>query len=295
MRMWKAALRASVLVLVAAAPLRAQGSGRELEFSVSDEPRHDMRTFARPIPAADEVWIENMTALEVRDALAAGKVNVLIPTGSIEENGPWLTTAKHNNVLRVSAEAIARRMGDMLLAPIVPLEPGDPARNTTPGRLSLSAETYRGVLRDLANGLKAQGFKNVFFVGDSGGNTRASEAVAIELMAEWKGSGARAFYIPEYYDYDEIMVYQREQLGVDETRYQDRFHDNYYITTMIMVGSPEDVRFSERVAAGTASINGFSLMPLEKSLWHGRQLVEFRADETIAGIRKALAGVAAQQ
>ena len=72
------------------------------------------------------------------------------------------------------------------------------------------------------------------------------------------------------------MVYQREKLGVDEMRYADGYHDNYYITTMIMVGDPADVRLEERIDADRASINGFSLLPVERSLWHGRQLIEFR-------------------
>ena len=253
-----------------------------------NQDRHDMAEYPRPIEAADNVWIEDLTSLEVRDAIRAGKINVLVPTGSIEENGPFLTTGKHNNVLRVSAESVARRMGDMLVAPIVPLEAGDPERNTMPGRLSLSPETYRAVLRDVANSLRVQGFQNIFFVGDSGGNTRTDAEVAAELTAAWDGTGVRAFYIPEFYNYDEILVYQREKLGVDEMRYADGYHDNYYITTMIMVGDPADVRLQERLDADRASINGFSLLPVEKSLWHGRQLIEFRTDATVDAMKSAM-------
>jgi creatinine amidohydrolase/Fe(II)-dependent formamide hydrolase-like protein len=272
----------------------AQGSGAGVQVPVSQEPRLDMASYTRPIEAVDNVWIEDLTELEVRDALKAGKTNVLILTGSVELNGPYLTTGKHNNVLRVSGEAIARKMGDMLIAPIVPIEAGDPARSTSPGSVALSREVYKGVLKDMATSYRAQGFKNVFFVGDSGGNVQPDIEAVEEIMASWKGSDARAFYVPEYYNYDEIMVYQKEKLGVNETRYLDRFHDNYYITTMIMVGDPDDVRLEQRIKAGKATINGFSLLPLEKSLWHGRQLVEFRADATVAGMRKAMGGTAAQ-
>ena len=78
-------------------------------------------------------------------------------------------------------------------------------------------------------------------------------------------------------------------MGVKEVRYKDRFHDNYYISTMIMVTDPEAVNYSERVKLGKTTINGIDLAPLEKSLWHGRQLIDFRAEETVAAIRKALA------
>ena len=36
----------------------------------------------------------------------------------------------------------------------------------------------------------------------------------------------------------------------EEVRYADRFHDNYYISTMIMVTNPEGVNYAERVKLG---------------------------------------------
>ena len=66
--------------------------------------------------------------LEVRDLIKAGKTTALILTGGIEENGPYLTTGKHNNVLRAMGDPIARALGNALIAPIVTLEPGNPER-----------------------------------------------------------------------------------------------------------------------------------------------------------------------
>ena len=68
----------------------------------------DVLTLPRPIEALDNVWIEELTMMEVRDALAEGKTTALILTGGIEENGPYLTTGKHNHVLSVMGESIAR-------------------------------------------------------------------------------------------------------------------------------------------------------------------------------------------
>nr|NIQ57602.1 creatininase [Gemmatimonadota bacterium]NIR39624.1 creatininase [Actinomycetota bacterium]NIU77771.1 creatininase [Gammaproteobacteria bacterium]NIT88424.1 creatininase [Gemmatimonadota bacterium]NIY11255.1 creatininase [Gemmatimonadota bacterium] len=92
----------------------------------------DMDTFPRPIDMADNVWIEELTMLEVRDLLADGWRTALILTGGIEENGPYLTTGKHNHVLRVMGDAIAREFGRTLVAPIVTIEPGNPERASTP-------------------------------------------------------------------------------------------------------------------------------------------------------------------
>ena len=51
----------------------------------------------------------------------------MIMTGGIEENGPYLTTGKHNNVLRVMGESDRARAGQRAVAPIVTLEPGQSA------------------------------------------------------------------------------------------------------------------------------------------------------------------------
>ena len=296
MKTWTRVALPALLGLALAAPsLQAQGSGRQMTVPVSEEPRIELASYPNPLPPTNEVWIQKLTELEVRDAIKAGKTNVLIPTGSVELNGPWLTTNKHNDVLEGTATAIAKKMGNMLVAPIIPFESGDPARNTTPGSMSLSPAIYKGVLKDIATSLKNQGFKNVFFIADSGGNTRGNAETATELMQAWAGSGARAFDVKEAYDYDEILVHENEKMGVKEVRYKDRFHDNYYISTMIMVTDPEGVNYSERVKLGKASINGFDLAPLEKSLWHGRQLIDFRAEETVAAMRKALGQTSTEQ
>ena len=59
----------------------------------------------------------------MRDAFRAGKTTVLVPTGGVEQNGPYLATGKHNYIVRAIAEVCARRLGNALVARIVPLCP----------------------------------------------------------------------------------------------------------------------------------------------------------------------------
>jgi hypothetical protein len=42
----------------------------------------------RSIEAVDTVFLEEMTWMEVRDAMRAGKTTMLVPTGGVEQNGP---------------------------------------------------------------------------------------------------------------------------------------------------------------------------------------------------------------
>src|SRR5687768_1004006 len=58
----------------------------------------------RPIAALDSVWTEELTWMEIRDAIAGGKTTALILTGGVESNGPHLATGKHNYVLKVVGE-----------------------------------------------------------------------------------------------------------------------------------------------------------------------------------------------
>jgi creatinine amidohydrolase/Fe(II)-dependent formamide hydrolase-like protein len=271
-----------------ASTLAAQTPQRPVA-SVNTQPRVDVLGMPRPIDMHDSVWIEDLTMLEVRDLLEAGKTTALILTGGIEENGPYLTTGKHNNVLRVTGESIARSLGNALVAPIVTLEPGNPERVRTPGTVLLSPDTYRAVMTDMAVSLKTQGFKHIVLVGDSGGNQRPMQEVADALNAKWKtdASGARAYFIPEYYNYGEVEAFEQESLGIHEKL--EGLHDDYYISAIIAVHDPNGVRMPERVKAGKFAINGISLAPIEKTVENGRKIVAFRTGKTVAAIRKAIA------
>ncbi len=63
----------------------------------------------RPIEMLDSVWIEELSWMEVRDLIAAGKTTVLLGSGGVEKNGPYTATGKHNYMLKTTLEAIARK------------------------------------------------------------------------------------------------------------------------------------------------------------------------------------------
>src|SRR5207253_4761954 len=99
------------------------------------------------------VWMEEMTWMDVRDAIKAGKTTAIIATGGMEPNGPWLATGKHNYVLQSNCEAIARKLGNALCAPIVKFVPEGMYEPVTghmrsPGTISMREDTFRGILRD---------------------------------------------------------------------------------------------------------------------------------------------------
>ena len=140
----------------------------------------------RILDAHDSVFIEELTWMEVRDALRAGKTTVIIATGGVEMNGPYLAMGKHNYVVRATAEAIARKLGNALVAPVVPFVPEgnfDPptAAMRYSGSISMQADTYKRLLADIATSLQVGGFQNIVMIGDSGGNQTGMKEVAAEL------------------------------------------------------------------------------------------------------------------
>ncbi len=244
-----------------------------------------------PLPTAHTVWIEEMTWMDVRDALDAGKTTALIPTGGVEPNGPWLATGKHNYVLRANCEAIARELGNALCAPVVKFVPEgdiDPPSGhmTSPGTISLRQESFEAMLTDIAHSLRMHGFRNVIFFGDSGGNQGGQRAVADRLNAMWPETVVA--HVQEYYDYAGVQSYM-ESRGFPEQTEQDGLHDDPIITLNMFITDPFSVRYDERVAAGKAKINGVAVADRVRNTEWAREIVDFRAWHTAGYVRDAIA------
>ncbi len=245
-----------------------------------------------PLPRVDTVWLEEMTWMDVRDAMKAGRTTMIIATGGVEPNGPWLALGKHNYVLRANCDAIARKLGTALCAPIVPFVPEgnhEPKSGhmTTVGTISVTEETFQALLTDMVKSFKAHGFEHIMLIGDSGGNTRGMAAVASKLNAEWGGRPLVA-HIPEHYTYGQVSK-EMASRGLVKEGQGDGLHDDPIITMNMMVTDPKTVRWEERVKAGKAAINGVSIADLAKALEIGRAIVEYRATITADAIRKAIA------
>jgi creatinine amidohydrolase/Fe(II)-dependent formamide hydrolase-like protein len=243
----------------------------------------------RTIDALNSVWLEELTWLEVRDLLREGTTTAIVATGGIEQNGPWLALGKHNYVLQLACEEMARALGDALCAPIIKLVPEggfDPPSGHMryPGTLSLSAETFEAVLTDVARSLATHGFETIVFIGDSGGNQRGMAAVAERLNDEWGAS--RVLYVPEFYRYAEVFTFMKEELGIVEPQ-SDGIHDDFVISSILMGLDPMLVRHPQRLATGQATINGLSLEPVDEVVEIGRRLLEFRVEMTVDAIRAA--------
>ncbi|MCC6242070.1 MAG: creatininase family protein [Gemmatimonadaceae bacterium] len=248
-------------------------------------------TAVNPIPAANTVWLEEMTWMDVRDAIKAGKTTVILTTGGIEPNGPWIALGKHNYVLHQNCEAIARKMGNALCAPTVKFVPEGGAEPPTghmlsPGTITMRESTFRAILTDIIVSLKAHGFTQMFLIGDSGGNQNGQRAVADSLNKLWGGMPLVA-HIQEYYDYPAVTEHMKSKGLVEGT--SDGLHDDAIISLNIFADDPSAIRLDQRVKAGKATINGVSLADKKKNAAMAKEIIAFRTESTITAINKAIA------
>jgi len=254
----------------------------------------------RPIEAAASIWAEELTFMEIRDAIRAGTTTIILATGGIEQNGPYVAGGKHNYVLQTVLPFIAREIGSALVAPIVKfvpegsIDPSPSGHMLYAGTISLEQSTFRALLTDICRSYKAHGFTDIILIGDSGGNQAGMKQVADTLNSRWSGERVRVHYLPEYYDEDRWSYNYLKSLGitqVDRTpppgQPQDRpadwrngIHDDLYYETQIAVQDPRLIRMEQRLKAGLFSLHGVDLAPISRTVEIGRKLAEYRAGIT---------------
>ena len=255
------------------------------------------RAAPRPIEAGTSLWTEELTWMEVRDLVSAGHRTVIIGTGGVEQNGPYVVGGKHNYVLQAVLPYIARAIPGSLLAPIVKFVPEGRIEPTTSGHMnywgtiSLEQSTFRALLTDICRSYKAHGFLDIILIGDSGGNQNGMRAVADTLNARWRAAGdsARVHYLAEYYAVDRWSYDFLKTLGItqiDSTPGRQRdaradtrngMHDDVYYEAQIAVVDPNLIRAEQRARAGRLTLHGVNLAPIESTIAVGMKLAEYRA------------------
>ena len=265
----------------------------------------------RPIDAGTSLWAEELTFMEIRDLVKAGTTTIIIGTGGVEQNGPYVAGGKHNFVLQTVMPYIARAVGKALIAPIVKfvpegrIEPTPGGHMSYPGTISLEAATFEALLSDICRSYAAHGFIDIVLIGDSGGNQRGMGNVAQALNTKWAAEGrqARVHFLPEYYSEDQWSFDYLKSLGIVQidtlapagqardrrTDTRNGMHDDIYYETQIAVQDPALIRASQRAKAKQLSLHGVDLSDMTKTVELGRKLAEYRAGITARALEKSRA------
>ncbi len=242
------------------------------------------------LPTPTSVFLEDLTWVEVRNAIAAGKTTVIIPTGGTEQNGPMMAIGKHNYLVRYKAGEIAKLLGNAIVAPVMAYVPeGDipgpkPAAGHMrfPGTITTPEDAYEKVLEYAARSLRSTGFLDIAMIGDSGGNQTGQRAVSEMLNKEWARTNVRVHHVTDYYPGrgDEIAAangMSQEAIGS---------HAGSQDTTSLMYINPGMLRFDKFTLGKANDGQGHVGDPRYATAAIGKLILEAQVQDAVNQIRK---------
>src|SRR2546425_895306 len=234
-----------------------------------------------PTQAPDTVFIDEMTWEETRDALKTGKTTVIVPTGGTEKNGYHMVLGKHNFVVTHNANLMARRLKNALVAPTIQYVPEGNPDTQPPGAISLPSPVYDMLLDAAARSLKAHGFKEILFIGDSGGNQAGLTSVAEKLNKEWEGGDTKVFALTDYYEASRIYyrAWLQAAFGYDEETAGS--HAGITDTSQMLFIRPSGIRKDQIKPWGGPQDSGVSGDPAKATADIGKMGVEFKVNAGI--------------
>lgn len=160
----------------------------------------------------DEVQIELLTHSEVAEMQRAGKTAVLVVTGGTEERGPQDVLGGHTLMARYKAVEIARKLGNALVAPVLPVAVS--ATNlkedtNTPGGVQVPADVFKAIQIGEIESMAMNGFKDIYLMGDHGGGQAQMKEAAAEEDQKLAPKGVHVYYIGDFYQktHDDIDMY----------------------------------------------------------------------------------------
>ena len=238
-----------------------------------------------PSQAPDTVFIDELTWEETRDALKAGKTTVIIPTGGTEKNGYHMVLGKHNYVVTHAANQMARKLKNTLVAPTIQYVPeGDPDR-AGPGVISLPSPAYDMLLDAAARSLQVHGFKEIIFIGDSGGNQAGMTNVATKLNEEWKDKGTKVFALTDYYNggREHYRAWMLAAFGYEDDVIGS--HAGISDTSQMLFVHPAGIRKDQIKPWGGPQDAGVSGDPTKATAEIGKMGIEFKVNAAIGQYR----------
>jgi creatinine amidohydrolase len=241
---------------------------------------------APSVPQRDTVFLEELTWMEVRDAIAGGKTTIIIPTGGTEQNGPHLALGKHNYLVKYKAGEVAKRLGNALVAPVVAYVPEgeiDPPTSHMrfAGTITTPQDVFAKVLEYAARSFKQHGFLDIALIGDSGGNQAGQQLVAERLNQEWAATNVRVHHVTAYYPGrgDDWVVSQ----GISAADVGS--HAGTHDTSSLMYLNPSMVRFDRMGPGKSGDGQGHIGNPARATALFGKHILEMQVDDAVKQIQ----------
>ena len=170
----------------------------------------------RTVNVKDIVELELLTHSEVYEKIhSEGKTSVLLVTGGTEERGPHNVLGGHTIMSRYRAIEIAKRLGNALVAPVMPIAvaaTGVTEGTKTPGGYQVPADVFKGIQAAMIESISYSGFKDIYVMGDHGGGQAQMKEAVEEADKRLSAKGIRVYYINDFYQktHDDVDMYMYE-------------------------------------------------------------------------------------
>jgi creatinine amidohydrolase len=190
------------------------------------------------------------------DALPRANTLLVLPTAAIEQHGhhlPLATDTLINNLLLGKALALLPEVLPVYALPAVCYGKSNEHLGF-PGTLSLSAQTFIAVVRDLGASIAAAGFRKLVLYNTHGGNTSLVDVLARDLRAEF---GLRTFSLfgSPGADFEGVSTQERTY----------GFHAGEIETAYLLHATPELVHQEEYTTNYIARVDRHELLKPEGS------------------------------
>jgi len=154
-------------------------------------------------PRQEQVEIELMTYPEIYSAIHDhGKTTVLLYNGGTEQRGPHAVLGGHTFMARAIAPMVARKLGNALVAPVLPfsVNPAGGVDPKMPGSVALAPELFQKVNEAVVDSMAKNGFKNIVLMGDHGGGQEELAKLAETLDAKYRTQGIHVYFCGDVYE-----------------------------------------------------------------------------------------------
>lgn len=231
--------------------------------------------------ALEQVDMELMTYPEVAAAMAAGKTTVLVYNGGTEQRGPHAVLGGHSLIARRASVEIARRLGNALVAPVLPFSiAGRHVSARWPGGVDLPGPVFVAVNEAVVDSMVVSGFRNVVLMGDHGGGQWELRELAGRLDRKYAPNGTRVYFCGDVYGKTARDV----AAWINDRGLPAGAHGGIHDTSVLMhLGGDAYVRRDKMVAGDAA--NGVSGDPRPSTAEWGQLFFDIQVGNAVAQIR----------
>jgi creatinine amidohydrolase len=248
------------------------------------------------------VEIEFMTYAEIDSAIhQQGKTTVIIYNGGTEQRGPHAVLGGHTFIARATAAEIARRLGNALVAPVLPFSPAGGHLNPKwPGTAGIPEGLYSAVNESIVDCMVVNGFKNIVLIGDHGGGQKELETLAARMDAKYGPKGTHVYYSgASYYkvrtDFDAWLKANHLPLSThagipDTSELMYLGGDKYIRKDKIVAGDPVPMPGQKRDPKAPRVNNGVTGDPRPSTPEIGKRLFEMHVAYAMRDIQRLMQG-----